>query len=245
MAFAQELEACSDEHVRKAYHTLICDLILGTGAKGNNGKALAMKLGVLAKEYQKRRDEIEVRRKRAVEKLPQAVCSTFNHMKDNNAKKFPALMIILGPTLTEAERAVLAERYKTQPKELQAALEVKRAELKTFFCAAGFPKSYAAPGEWFKALQKAEEDYNALQNEVGEDPNVFQAYLACIKDDAYWFETNELCLAGLMREQPIRIFAQSEEGEIRIADQVLTETAEDIRLIFHRGQHFMRCSVEE
>ncbi|WP_042280498.1 hypothetical protein [Candidatus Protochlamydia sp. R18] len=248
-SFVDGLKSCLNDpmHPRKsevslAYEKLILDLLIGRGAQGINGKILTIKLGVSGQEYQRKFNTFEKKRRKAVQDLESAFCETFKNMKNNNAKKFSDLMNILSPGLNQEERNIQAQLYRDNPKQLSAAFDQKREVIRQFFCTPGFTKAYNAPVEYFKVIKQAENELKKLKKEIFHNPEVFNAYLACIQDLDYWFETNEICLAGPLGGKAVRIFAQTGNGEITIADQVLTELVDDVCPIFHHGRHFMRCT---
>ncbi|CAF24379.1 hypothetical protein [Candidatus Protochlamydia amoebophila] len=248
-SFADDLTKCLNNpmHPRKsevssAYEKLILDLLIGRGAQGINGKVLTSKLRVSGKEYQRKSNTFEKKRQKAVQDLESAFFKTFNKMQNKNAVKFPNLMNILNPDLNPKEKNTWAQLYRDNPKQLSAAFDQKREAIRQFFCADGFTKAYNAPVKFFKAIEQAEDELEKIEEEICHQPEVFNAYLACIQDLDYWFETNEICLAGLLRGQAVRIFAQTGNGEITIADEELIEGGGDVRLIFHYGRHFMRCT---
>ncbi|WP_075883448.1 hypothetical protein [Candidatus Protochlamydia sp. W-9] len=247
-SFADGLKSCLNDpmhprksEVRSAYENLILDLLIDRGAQGINGKVLTSKLGVSAKEYQRKFNTFKEQRQNAMQNLESTFGKTFNKMQDKKARKFQDLMNILSPGLNPEEKNTQAQLYKDNPKQLSAAFDEKREAIRQFFCAPGFTIKYSAPVKPFNAIMQAETDLDKLKEEICHQPEVFNAYLACIQDLDYWFETNEICLAGLLRGQAVRIFAQTGTGEITIADQVLIEGG-DVCPIFHHGRHFCRCT---
>ncbi|WP_213105589.1 hypothetical protein [Candidatus Protochlamydia amoebophila] len=248
-SFADELNACLNDPtnlkkdvVNQCYQVLILDLLIGTGAKGTNGRILANKLGTPANEYQRKFDTLEKKRQKAEQKLKPTFCETFKKMQDKKARKFQDLMKILSPDLNSVERNIQAQQYKNDLNQLSAAFDEKREAIQQFFCEPGFTKAYTAPVKFFKTIEQIESELEKIEEEICHQPVVFNAYLACIQDPVYWFETNEICLAGLLRGQAVRIFAQTGNGEITIADEELIEGVGDVCSIFHHGRHFSRCT---
>lgn len=229
--FADELAREFDAEngkIIEAYRDLILSLCIGKGAERINGKAFALKLGVPAAKYKKRAQQLEEKREQAKDKLEKSFLKTHEKMEASKARNYNELKQILGKVKDE--------------EALKKVFHEKRGELQTFFCAKDFPKAYIAPAEHFAELKALDEQLEALKIEIYNDQEVYEAYIACIKDTSYWFETDELCLAALAKKKSIRIFTQTKNGDVEIANEVLLERSKNIRFVFHRGVHFMHCT---
>lgn len=247
-SFANELLACVNNHmahprgqeVLNRYYQIVGDLLLGRTAQGTNGRAFGTKLGAKARQYRDSWTALQNTLHRAQQGLNTTFVTTFNKMKTKNARNFDQLMAIFGPGLPPAQLNQLAQQLATNPHQLEQAFNYHRAAIEHFFRQPNFPVTYNAPCGYFVQIQNTNAALQAIINQFCADPEVFQVYLACIRDGDYWFDTNDICLAGLLRGQGIRIFMQLPNGDIGIADQIL-ETLPNCRQIFHQERHFMRC----
>lgn len=246
---ATELEALRNEpgnyprgaHCLNDYRLLLLDLLIETGAKGINGKALASKLGPKAGQYQTSAAAIVERRDEASKNLPQVFCETFRKMLNGNARKFPGLLALMTPGLNEADRIAQKANWGNDDTSLLQAFHLHRVAIQQYFADPQFTAAFKAPHFLFTQLDTARAALDALKNQIYGDNEVHAAYSSCLRDTNYWFETNELCLFALMRGQGVKIVYQDIHGAIAIAHEVLAQQP-DTRIVFHRDRHFMRCT---
>ncbi len=243
--FADRLTLCLQDvavhprgqQINEKFQEIILELLLGSGANGPNGKALAAKSSIIDKQDQKKNKELEADRQKTKEKVEEAVYKTFKKMKENNARKMNDFMLVLVPGLQNAAIEGRKNEFDQNELAFKTALRQNIAAVSRF----EFAQTYSQSKKPFEKLAEILAEKTQLENKVHQNQNTLTDYTACIKDPGYWFLTNELCLVGLLYGVSVRIFAQTPTGELTIADEIIIPGIPLVS-IFHQGVHFSRVT---